>query len=144
MRGNVRKRIAGLEYATEKAARASSPQAIAEKKHDELADWLKKLDGARFTLKLQDSESSVLRIIDIRGTTLIRSNMWLKHPFAPEKNGKVEEKFRADIPGPEFSVVRDMVGYPTKMTFTFNKSGNTITCASEGKFGPSADIYNRE
>jgi tetratricopeptide (TPR) repeat protein len=133
-----------IEYRQEKAAKESGPQAIAAKKQNEFGDWLKKLDGTRFTLKLQDSESAILRIIDIKGTTLIRSDMWLKHPYSPEKNGKLEQKFSADIKGPEFTVVRDMAEGPTKMTFTISKSGNTITCVSQGKFGPGVDIYHRE
>ena len=140
----VKELIYEIEYRKDKAAKESGPQAIAAKKQNEFGDWLKKLDGARFTLKLQDSESAILRIIDIKGTTLIRSDMWLKHPYFPEKNGKLEQKFSADIKGPEFTVVRDMAEGPTKMTFTISKSGNTITCVSQGKFGPGVDIYHRE
>jgi tetratricopeptide (TPR) repeat protein len=45
---DVRKRIAGLEYATEKAARESSPAAVAAKQQNAEETWLKNLDGARF------------------------------------------------------------------------------------------------
>jgi tetratricopeptide (TPR) repeat protein len=45
---DVRKRIAGLEYAIEKATKESSPEAIAAKKENAYETWLKSLDGARF------------------------------------------------------------------------------------------------
>ncbi len=41
----VRKRIAGLEYAIEKAAKGSSPQTIASPKQNTLEDLLRKIDG---------------------------------------------------------------------------------------------------
>lgn len=45
---DVRKRIAGLEYASEKTVKESSPEAVAAKKENEYDVWLKNLDGARF------------------------------------------------------------------------------------------------
>ena len=44
----VRKRIAGLEYAAEKVAKESSPEAVAAQKEDAYTVWLKSIDGAKF------------------------------------------------------------------------------------------------
>jgi len=63
---DVRKRIAGLEYAAEKAAKESSPQAIEVKKQNEYEDWLKKIDGRKYRLT-----SGGPAVIEVRGKFLV-------------------------------------------------------------------------
>ena len=46
---DVRKRIAGLEYAIERAAKESSPEVLAAKQQNNYELWLGKLDGAKYS-----------------------------------------------------------------------------------------------
>ena len=65
---DVRKRIAGLEYAIEKAAQGSAPQATAEKKQNTFDDLLKRMDGRRYTHTRLDAQGSrYTMVIDISG-----------------------------------------------------------------------------
>ena len=45
---DVQRRIGGLEYAAEKTAKESSPEAVAAQEQKKYEDWLKKLDGVKF------------------------------------------------------------------------------------------------
>ncbi len=63
---DVRKRIAGLEYAMEKATKESSPQEVATKQQKEYEDWLRKIDGRRY--RLTQSSPTVL---EVRGKHLV-------------------------------------------------------------------------
>ena len=64
---DVRKRIAGLEYAMEKAAKESSPAAIAEKQQNKADELLKSLNGARYVRPWQDICSGYTLSVDIHG-----------------------------------------------------------------------------
>ena len=64
---DVRKRIAGLEFAMEKVAKESSPQAIAAKKQNEHEGWLKKIDGRKY----RDTRGGVPVVLEVRGNTLV-------------------------------------------------------------------------
>jgi tetratricopeptide (TPR) repeat protein len=63
---DVRKRIAGLEYAIEKLAKKSSPAAIAAQEQKMFDDMLRKMDGRRY--RLTQSSPTVL---EVRGKQLV-------------------------------------------------------------------------
>jgi hypothetical protein len=69
----VRKRIAGLEYAMEKAAKESSPRATAEKKQMTDEELIKKINGARYTRSYRDETYGTggEGTIDVRGNVAI-------------------------------------------------------------------------
>jgi tetratricopeptide (TPR) repeat protein len=46
---DVQKRIDGLEYAAEKAAKGPNPEDVASQEQKKYEDWLKKLNGAKFS-----------------------------------------------------------------------------------------------
>ena len=56
-----------IEYRQEKATRESSPQAIAAKKQEEYANWLKKIDGRKY----RDTRGGVPAVLEVRGNTLV-------------------------------------------------------------------------
>jgi tetratricopeptide (TPR) repeat protein len=63
----IRERIGGLKYAIEKAAKETSPTAIAAKKQNDYEEWLRKIDGRRYT----HSAGYKLEVIDVRGRFLV-------------------------------------------------------------------------
>jgi hypothetical protein len=66
----VRKRIAGLEFAMEKAAKETSSQAMAAKKQKEYEDWLRKIDGRRYTNS--GDIPGTAGVLDVKGKVLIK------------------------------------------------------------------------
>jgi len=80
---DIRKRIAGLEYAMEKAARESSPQAIAAKRQNEYEAWLEKLDGAQWRNDQVIVTSCVDNYIEMHGRE-IRTGWITVRPGARE------------------------------------------------------------
>jgi tetratricopeptide (TPR) repeat protein len=63
----IRKKIGGLKYATEKAAKESSPEAIAAKQQKEYEEWSRKIDGRRYRL----TQSSSPTVLEVRGKHLV-------------------------------------------------------------------------
>lgn len=63
----VRKRIAGLEYAIEKAAREPGPAAVVPKA-DPFHELLRKMDGQRYTYK---DEQGSTHTMDVRGNVFV-------------------------------------------------------------------------
>jgi tetratricopeptide (TPR) repeat protein len=61
-----------VEYRKEKAAKESSPAAMAEKKRQEEGAFLKKIDGARYKYYHSDSRDAGYWILDIRGNQVIK------------------------------------------------------------------------
>jgi tetratricopeptide (TPR) repeat protein len=57
----AKKKLAG------KAAKESSPQAISDKKQEEYANWLKKIDGRKY----RDTRGGVPAVIEVRGNALV-------------------------------------------------------------------------
>jgi tetratricopeptide (TPR) repeat protein len=59
-----------IEAKQEKAAKESSPAAIAAKKQKEYEDWLKKIDGRRYTYR--ESFERITHVLDVKGKLLIQ------------------------------------------------------------------------
>ena len=62
-----------IEYRQEKAAKESSPQAIAAKKQKEFEDWLRKIDGRRYTYR--ESFERITQVLDVKGKFLIQGSI---------------------------------------------------------------------
>ena len=105
---DVRKRIAGLEYAIEKLAKESSPAAMAEKKRQEEGAFLKKIDGARYKYRYSDSRDEGYWIFDIRGNQVITGFILTYSRFSPEDVGRYQ-RFGdiAPLNDREFALPRD-------------------------------------
>jgi len=101
---DVRKRIAGLEYAIEKLAKESSPAAMTEKKRQEEGAFLKKLDGARYKYHHSDSRDAGYWILDIRGNQVIKGRVITSSRFSPEDVGRYERDCMAPLNGREFTL----------------------------------------
>jgi tetratricopeptide (TPR) repeat protein len=100
-----------VEYRKEKVAKESSPAAIASKKSQEFDDWLKKLDGARYTRSFwdDDSRTTITYAIDIKGKTLVETT----NAFARRQWGEISS---FEIPAREF--VRRNGNYNDKYTIS--------------------------
>jgi tetratricopeptide (TPR) repeat protein len=90
----VRKRIAGLEYAAEKAAKEPAPQSVAAREQKKSDDWLKKLDGRRYTSTGNCLADGVTGTIDVRGKVLV---------FGGYVDGQYRETVSKEILGREIS-----------------------------------------
>jgi tetratricopeptide (TPR) repeat protein len=85
-----------IEYRQEKAARESSPEALAAKKQKEYAEWLKKIDGRRYTYSGPYSGQGVTGVLDVRGMVLVVGSV--TEPGSPVKGPRgYAEHFRYDI-----------------------------------------------
>ena len=104
---DVRKRIAGLEYAIEKLAKESSPAAMTEKKRQEEGAFLKKIDGARYKYHYSGSRDAGYWIFDIRGNQVIKSFVITSSRFSPEDVGRYERDGMAPLNGREFTLTSD-------------------------------------
>jgi len=100
----VRKRIAGLEYAIEKLAKESSPAAMAEKKRQEEGAFLKKIDGARYKYHYSGSRDAGYWIFVIRGNQVIKGFVITSSRFSPEDVGRYERDGMAPLNGREFTL----------------------------------------
>ena len=119
----VRKRIGGLEYAAGKAARESSPAAIAAKKQHTFEDLLRKIDGRRYTCSVGNGYKVVF---DVRGKVLA-------HAFILP-DGTYDARERYEILGREFTSSRvgfwrrlPNIPYPVEYSFIISEDGDKVT-----------------
>lgn len=117
---DAKKLIYEIEYRQEKAAKESSPAAIAEKKQNKFDDWLKKLDGRRYTSPpaIPDGERVVC---DVRGKVLVVGVI---------EHGGYRESNRFEIQGRETHVVTtraDAIFRIVEKTYTISEDGDRIT-----------------
>lgn len=118
---NVEKLIIEIEYRQEKAAKQSSPEAIAEKKQNEFDAWLKKLDGRRYTCT---EFRGALGVIDISGKVLVLGNIGPR-PTGPDGYSEVR---RLDIHGREIShsTPQNEGVFPVETIFMISEAGDRI------------------
>jgi len=93
-----------VEYRKEKAAKESSPAAMAEKKRQEEGAVLKKIDGARYKYRHSDSRDAGYWILDIRGNQVIKGFVITSSRFSPEDVGRYERDCMAPLNGREFTL----------------------------------------
>ncbi len=115
-----------IEYRQEKAAKESSPAAIAAKKQKEFEDWLKKIDGRRYTYR--DSFERITQILDVKGRTLIRGfnvepNSPVHGPRGYTEFKRYEIRGRV-VEGPVISAPPEIIS--TQHIFTISEDGEKI------------------
>jgi tetratricopeptide (TPR) repeat protein len=138
-----------IEYRQEKAAKESSPEAIAANKQKDYEAWLKKLDGAQWRNDLVDTTSCTENYIEMHGRE-IRTGWITVRPGAPSCHlnprmgdgwtiyrGNVEGRnfvFRADIGTNHGTISED--GEVIMVDFTPSASAAPI-------FKPQKSSYTR-
>jgi len=130
-----------IEYRMEKAAKESSPEAIAAKKQKEYEAWLKKIDGRRYT-NLGDFPG-VWGVLDIKGKFLVTGV--IKDPGSPVAGpvGYVEHH-HLEIRGNE-AIYKEFVkaeGILLRIFYIISEDGEKITYRSHwGNNPPRERIY---
>jgi tetratricopeptide (TPR) repeat protein len=130
-----------IEYRMEKAAKESSPEAIAAKKQKEYEAWLKKIDGRRYT-NLADFPG-VWGVLDIKGKFLVTGV--IKDPGSPVAGpvGYVEHH-HLEIRGNE-AIYKEFVkaeGVLLQIFYIISEDGEKITYRSHwGNNPPKERIY---
>ena len=158
---DVRKRIAGLEYAAEKAARASSPQAIPEKKRQTEEEFIKMIDGARYVCQIRDEDTGMGgdTTIDVQGNVAIIGLImtWTRdgnpipgYPFGVWKKTRGDGYVRGRqivIPEQSWSgSVNDGTWFPRDpLVCAISEDGNTLTCKQTAKTGRQVtNVFRRQ
>jgi hypothetical protein len=100
-----------IEYRQEKAAKESSPAAIAAKKQNEYAEWLKKLNGAQWRNDQIDTTSCTDNYIEMRNRE-IRTGWITVRPGAPScqlnpRMGDGRTIYRGTVEGRSFVFTGD-------------------------------------
>lgn len=157
---DVRKRIAGLEYAMEKAARAASPQAIAEERRTE-EEFIKKIDGSRYVYQSRDEDlgAGADTTIDVKGNVAILGIImtWTRDgnpiqgfPFGVWKTIRGDGYVRGRqivIPEQSWSgSVKDGTWFPRDpLVCAISEDGNTLTCKQTAKTGRQVtNVFRRQ
>jgi tetratricopeptide (TPR) repeat protein len=158
---DVRKRIAGLEYAAEKAARVSSPQAIAEKKRQTEEEFMKMIDNSRYVYQSRDEDlgAGADTTIDVKGNVAISGIImtWTRDgnpipgfPFGVWKTIRGDGYVRGRqivIPEQSWSgSVNDGTWFPRDpLVCAISEDGNTLTCKRTAKTGrQETNVYRRQ
>ena len=134
---DVRKRIAGLEYAIEKATKETSRQAIVEQLQNKSDDWIVKMDGRRYVMS---TGTGVTMTYDVKGKTLVYGSLY---------NNQYTEKDRTEIRGREMNIMdpKRIIGGPVvACTIMFSKDGSQITQRvrySDGDFREFIYLWQR-
>ena len=98
-----------IEYRQEKAAKESSPAALAEKKQTAYEAWLKKIDGARFVFHASNEDDMT---IDIHGNKVVYGSICLsncENKRFPRGWRKFEE---VTLTGREFVILKSGYCFP--------------------------------
>jgi tetratricopeptide (TPR) repeat protein len=135
----VREHIGGLKYAAQKAAKESSPQVMAEKKEADYAEWLKNLDGARYTGPFIAVDQQYEDELTIHGSTM----NWRQRVTYYGQNAVQEvpvgqwydmsEWGGGQMPIVDREATRSLDGIGVVDTFTISKDGKSIVHVVGGK-----------
>jgi len=136
-----------IEYRQEKAAKESSPQAIAAKKQKEYEDWLRKIDGRRYTYR--NTFEKTTTVLDVKGSVIIQGA--IVDPDSPlvGRRGYIEYE-RYEIrdrvaAGPVMNVPGSPDG-SFQLIYTISESGDRITEQTRrgsGKTGERILLWQR-
>lgn len=88
-----------------KAAKESSPEAMAENKRQEERAFLKRIEGARYKYYRSDDRDAGYWILDVRGNQIVRGYIITSSRFSPEDVGRYQNDGAAPLDGREFSVI---------------------------------------
>jgi tetratricopeptide (TPR) repeat protein len=149
----VKNLIYEIEYRQEKAAKESSPEAIAAKKQNEFEALLKELNGARFVYHANGQKAREDETLDIQGNRLIVGSVttWCDNApttwCGPVPVGQWWRVKETILNGPEFSFppVENcrIFGVTSTPHGKISDDGNSITfefCGAEGQ----SLLYRRE
>jgi tetratricopeptide (TPR) repeat protein len=119
-----------VEYRAEKAAKESSPEAITAKKQKEYEDWLKKLDGRRYTRAGSEELRGVTSVLDVKGKILVSgiildSSSLLAGPRGYTEQGRGEIRGRVSE-GLVFNSP-DLPGGSLQFIYIISEEGDRIT-----------------
>jgi len=132
-----------IEYRQEKAARESSPQAIAAKKRNEFEELLKKIDGRRYTRR--DSFERITQILDVKGRTLIRG--FIVEPDSPVHGPRGYTEFKRYeirgrvVEGPVISAPPEIVSIQDILTISEDGEKIHLECRLGRGKGREYDYY---
>jgi tetratricopeptide (TPR) repeat protein len=129
-----------IEYRQEKAAKASSPEAIAAKKQEEERAWLARIDGARYVCDRSNPHISQQGAFEIHGSKVYGSMIvtwcsesekernWTCNPGMFLGRGwQPTNKEPYEISGHEFSWEQMPGSANTRIVSTISDDGTTIT-----------------
>jgi len=137
---DVRKRIAGLEYAMEKGAKESSPQATAEKKQMTDEELIRKINGARYTYAFRDETYGTggESTIDVRGNEAIYGLIitWTRdgRPIEGYPFGEWRQTSRGSVRGRQIIIPNQSWSYKGSwfphdpMICAIGENGSILTC----------------
>lgn len=137
----VRKRIAGLEYAMEKAAKESSQAVITEKKQNTFEDLLKKIDGRRY-ISQGDSGTG---IIDVKGRLLVTGNI-SAHDSRYRQGESYEIRgyeTRYSVPYEKMRGIYGSGDKPVEYIYKISEDGNYIILSIRWRDGDLSDTIYR-
>ncbi len=131
----VRTLIYEIEYRQEKAAKESSPEAIAARKQMEYEEWLRKIDGRRYANPIA-GDLGATGILDVKGRVLVTGiNVAPDSPLVGPR-GYIEHN-RHEIHGNEASGpvmnVPDLPGGSVQIVYIISEDGERIT--EQHRFG---------
>lgn len=132
----VRKRIAGLEYAEEKAVRAPIQSPVTEAKRDPFEELLRKIDGRRYTSSF---ENGVQGVIEVQGR-FYKFGWYNKNGVysVPASNHLTEIKGLVTLaPITVFSPVSTLISN----TFTISEDGSWIKFRGTYRDGTFVENY---
>jgi tetratricopeptide (TPR) repeat protein len=135
----VKSLIYEIEYRQEKAAKESSPEAIAAKKQKEYDKWLRKLDGAKYVYRFSTNEVIGMFYFEISGKTVMHSGIttWCADRLRQDKFYRPCRQYNVpfDMGGtyaingyrftqPKATIYKEI---ETDLVSTISEDGNTIT-----------------
>jgi tetratricopeptide (TPR) repeat protein len=125
----VRTLVYEIEYRQEKAAKESSPEAIAARKQLEYDEWLRKIDGRRYT-NPGDPDLGATGVLDVKGKVLVTGIIVapgspLVGPRGYTEHNRHEIRGR-EAAGPVMNVP-DLPGGSWQLVYIISKDGDRIT-----------------
>lgn len=123
----VKTLIYEIEYRQEKAAKESSPEAIAARQQREYAEWLGRLDGRRYTAP---GDEQTMGVLDVKGRVLITGIIVAPGSPLVGPRGYTEhnhyEIHGREAAGPVYDTP-DLPGGTFQEVYIFSEDGDRIT-----------------
>jgi tetratricopeptide (TPR) repeat protein len=149
---HVKELIYEIEYRQEKAAKEASPAGIAARDGKKSDDWLKKIDGRRYT---NNSDPNYTMTIDVRGEVIVLGVIWPQDSqFRSGYQELIGTNNRFEIRGHEFTQQLTRPGpgpniipvWAEEITFTISEETDSITRRirySDGKVREEIYLWQR-
>ena len=138
-----------VEYRRDKAARQSSPQAIAARQQNVNEEWLKKIDGARYVCNYADNRDVGFWSIDVHGSVVTKGMniTWSRfNPVGSRAWGS------GTLQGRQISIAQQSWcngGVNCPEICTISDDGNTLSCEYQdtwpgGAHEKKTQVYRRQ